>query len=102
MAKMKVKWTFFAKQQRDEIFDYWNKRNKSKSYSKKLLHIIRQRTNQLKIFPFTGKKMPVENVRILIFKNYSLVYYIEDDIISIISFWENHQDPEKLNQILGL
>ncbi|MBD8081162.1 type II toxin-antitoxin system RelE/ParE family toxin [Chryseobacterium caseinilyticum] len=102
MAKIKVVWTHFAKQQRDEIFDYWNRRNKSTSYSKKLKHLIRQRTNQLKIFPFTGKKMLTENVRILILKNYSLVYYIEKDTISIISFWENHHNPEKLDKILGL
>ncbi|WP_262152467.1 type II toxin-antitoxin system RelE/ParE family toxin [Chryseobacterium foetidum] len=102
MAKVKLVWTHFAKQQRDEIFDYWNKRNKSTAYSKKLRHIFRQRTDQLKSFPYTGKKMLFENVKILVFKNYSLVYYIEEETISIISFWENHQNPEKLNQILGL
>ena len=36
MDEIKVIWTKIAIQQRDEIFDYWNNRNKTDSYSKKL------------------------------------------------------------------
>ena len=48
MAKIKIEWSHFAKQQRDEIFIYWNNRNKSTVYSKKLKSIIKEKTNQLK------------------------------------------------------
>lgn len=101
MAKIKVEWTHFAKQQRDEIFEYWNNRNRSNSYSKKLKIIIKEKTNQLKTQSFSGKKTIDENTRMLVFKNYSLIYYIEKETISIISFWENHQNPEKLLEILN-
>lgn len=36
MDGLTIFWTQTAKQQRDHIFDYWNNRNKSKSYSRKL------------------------------------------------------------------
>ncbi|MCY0969342.1 type II toxin-antitoxin system RelE/ParE family toxin [Chryseobacterium wangxinyae] len=102
MVKIKIEWSHFAKQQRDEIFIYWNNRNKSTVYSKKLKSIIKEKTNQLKIQPLSGKKTSEENIRILILKNYSLFYTITPETIYIISFWENHQNPEKLNTILGL
>ncbi|VXB18129.1 MULTISPECIES: type II toxin-antitoxin system RelE/ParE family toxin [Chryseobacterium] len=102
MAKIIIEWSHFAKQQRDEIFEYWNNRNKSTNYSKKLRNIIKDKTNQLKIYPFTGKKLFSENIRTLVFKNYSLVYNIEKDTVFIVAFWENHQNPEKLENIFGL
>ena len=102
MAEIKVEWTHFAKKQRDEIFEYWNSRNRSNSYSKKLSLVIKEKTNQLKFQPFSGKKTINETTRMLVFKNYSLIYNIEQETISIISFWENHQNPESLENILGL
>lgn len=102
MAKLKIEWTHFAKQQRDDVFEYWNNRNKSKFYSKKLRIIIKKKTNQLKNQPYLGKEIIDKNTRMLVFKNHSLVYHFEKETISIISFWENHQNPEKLENILGL
>ncbi|KFC22004.1 type II toxin-antitoxin system RelE/ParE family toxin [Epilithonimonas lactis] len=102
MAEIKVEWTHFAKKQRDEIFEYWNNRNKSNSYSKKLNLVIKEKTSQLKFQLFSGKKTINETKRMLVFKNYSLIYNIEQETISIISFWENHQNPEALENILGL
>ncbi|WP_027385044.1 type II toxin-antitoxin system RelE/ParE family toxin [Epilithonimonas caeni] len=102
MAGLKVEWTHFAKKQRDEIFEYWNNRNKSKSYSQKLRITIKEKTDQLKIQPFSGKKTINDTTRMLVFKNYSLIYNIEKETISIISFWENHQNPETLKNFLGL
>jgi len=57
MAQLKIIWTAFTKQQRDEIFHFWNIRNKSTLYSKKLRLLIKNRTNQLKDHPYSGKKI---------------------------------------------
>lgn len=102
MVALKIEWTHFAKQQRDDIFVYWNNRNKNNSYSKKLRIIIKEKTNQLKTQPYLGKEIVDKDTRMLVFKNHSLVYHIEKETITIISFWENHQNPEKLENILGL
>ncbi len=41
-------WTQTAIKQRDHMFDYWNNRNKSNSYSKKLNLAVRERVELLK------------------------------------------------------
>ncbi len=102
MAQLKLIWSYTAKQQRDEIFSYWNRRNKSTNYSKKLKIIIKQNTDILKIQPYLGKEILKTTHRVLVFKNFSLIYIIENNALNIISFWENHQNPEKLTTNLGL
>lgn len=74
MAELEVVWSHFAKSQRDEIFKYWNHRNKSNYFSKKLRLKIKSKTEQLKIQPLSGKEIGESSCRILIFGNYSLVY----------------------------
>ena len=57
MDGLKVFWTQTAKEQRDYIFDYWNKRNKSTNYSEKLNISIRERISLLKNHPEIGKEV---------------------------------------------
>jgi toxin YoeB len=47
MALLKIFWTSTAIKQRNYIFEYWNERNKSKSYSQKLNLKIKERTELL-------------------------------------------------------
>lgn len=35
MARLKVFWTVTAVKQRNHVFEFWNERNKSNSFSKK-------------------------------------------------------------------
>ncbi len=56
MDGLKIFWTLTAIKQRDHIFDFWNKRNKNNSYSKKLNLQIRKRVSQLRFQPEMGKK----------------------------------------------
>ncbi|MFT4855534.1 MAG: plasmid stabilization system protein ParE [Algoriphagus sp.] len=55
MDELEIFWTKTALGQRDLIFDYWNVRNKSKSYSKKLNIQIRSRIATIKENPEIGK-----------------------------------------------
>lgn len=56
MAELSVFWTNTALKQRKFTFEYWNDRNKSTTYSKKLNSSIKERTNILKTNPELGKK----------------------------------------------
>ncbi len=47
MAKRNVIWTRTADLQFVGILEYWVKRNKSNSYSKKLITIVSERTKQI-------------------------------------------------------
>ena len=50
----KLKWTATAIKQRNAIFEYWNSRNKSDLYSKKLNLKIKESTTLLKLPPELG------------------------------------------------
>lgn len=54
MAERKVVWTKNAIKNRIDIFDYWNHRNKSKIFSKKLYKEFLEAVNLLKYNPETG------------------------------------------------
>ena len=57
MAELTIFWTNTAIKQRNYTFEYWNERNKSTTYSKKLNSSLKERINILKINPELGKKL---------------------------------------------
>ncbi len=63
MVRLKVVWTKTAYKQRNSIFKYWNDRNKSNSYSTKLLKEINSRILQISTFPEIGKSVDFKNTR---------------------------------------
>lgn len=96
MDGLTVLWTNTARKQRDHVFNYWNKRNKSIAYSKKINMAIRQRTDLLKIYPEMGKLTDFKDTRMVIMRHYSILYQIQRPKIIITAFWDNRDDPEKL------
>jgi len=102
MDEIKIAWTKIAQNQRDLIFEYYNTRNKSFNYSKKLKLEIKQHTNLLKQQPEIGKRIKNTDFRNIFFGNYSLVYKKKSNVIYISALWDNRHNPEKLKTILGL
>jgi len=102
MDEVKVIWTHIAIRQRNLIFDYWNNRNKSTAYSKKLKLLLKQKTNIIKEHSDIGKRIKHSNLRALFFSNYSIIYTENLGDIYIMGFWDNRQNPQKLNDLLGL
>ena len=102
MDEVKIVWTTLARRERDVIFDYWNKKNKSNHDSKKLNLIIYQKIDLLKSNPFIGIETDFKPYRILLFENYGLVYRSEEELLYIISVWDHRQNPSKLKKLLGL
>ena len=100
MDGLKIFWAQTAKRQRDNIFDYWNKQNKSTSYSKKLNLSIRERIGLLKTYPKMGKETDFRETRVISLGHYSILYKIHKSKIIITGFWDNRQDPEKLMKFL--
>lgn len=96
MAKRAVVWTDTAKLQRRKIFEYWNKRNGSTRYSKKLLKFISARIQQLVEHPFSGKETEIEGIRITSLGHFSIVYILTETQLIVIGFWDTRQNPEKL------
>ena len=100
MAKRTVRWTRTADIQYVGILEYWVKRNKSTTYSKKLIKIVAERTKQIAETPFIYKKTDFKDTRVVSLGNFSIFYKMTDEQILITSFWDNRQDPKKLLRIL--
>jgi plasmid stabilization system protein ParE len=96
MVKRKVNWTNTASIQLREVLEFWVRRNKSKTYSLKLLTKIESRINTLIEFPFEYPETSFPEVRVAAMNHYSIFYKVTDDIIIILAFWDNRQDPKKL------
>ena len=100
MAKLNLFWSETALKQRTETFKYWNEKNGSNTYSKRLLSLIKERTNRLLIFPELGRKVNIDKTRAISIEHFSLFYEIVEDRIVIISFWDNRRDPKELLKLL--
>lgn len=96
MARLNVRWTLTAIKQRNQVFEYWNDRNKSTSFSIKLNHKIKERLTVLKTNPLIGKQTEYKDTRVISLGHYSILYkQIEHNLI-ITGFWDNRQNPKTL------
>ncbi len=100
MAKRNVIWTRTADIQFVGILEYWVKRNKSNSYSKKLLKLVSERTNQIAEKPLIYKATDFKDTRVASLGNFSIYYKFNNTEIIITAFWDNRQNPKKLLKIL--
>lgn len=94
MAKRRIIWSKSAIKERREIFDYWNNRNKSKDFSKKLYYLFLKTINPLKENPEIGVLDKVYNFRYLIIKEYLIFYEFNDTEIYILKIWDGRRNPE--------
>jgi|SaaInl0LU_22_DNA_1037365.scaffolds.fasta_scaffold78087_1 plasmid stabilization system protein ParE len=100
MARLKLFWTETALNQRTDTFKFWNDKNNSNLYSKRLALIIKDRTDRLLVFPEIDRKINFKNIRVISIEHFSLFYEIVEDKIVITSFWDNRRDPKKLLKLL--
>lgn len=101
MAERNVVWTKTADLQFVGILEYWVRKNKSNSYSKKLVGLVSERTKQIAENPFIYKSTDFKEVRVASMGNFSIFYKITETQIIIYAFWDNRQNPKKLLTILG-
>jgi hypothetical protein len=100
MAKRNIVWTKTADIQFVGILEYWVEKNKSNTFSKKLLKLITERTSLISEKPFIYKSTDFKDVRVASLKNFSIYYKVTDEQILITAFWDNRQNPKKLLKIL--
>lgn len=96
MERLRIVWTLTALKQRNYVFEYWNEKNKSKSYSQKLNQRIKERINLLKSHPELGKPVEFPGTRALSLGHYSIFYKRIDSTLIITAFWDNRQNPKRL------
>lgn len=99
MAEIKIIWANIAIRQRNKTFEYWNERNGSTSYSKKLNGRIKENLQTAALNPEIGKISDGNDYRMISLGHYSIVYKLVANSIYVLAFWDNRQNPKKL---LGL
>jgi len=100
MAEIKVFWTKKAILLRNQIFQYWNARNKSNNYSRKLNAKIKESISLLKANPEMGRLTEFQNTRAIFLGHYSILYKWNHSEIIITAVWDNRQNPENLLKML--
>ena len=96
MAFKKIIWSDIAKLQFRDILEFYTERNKSVTYSLKLLKETEDLLDILSKNEFIGRLTSNKSTRVIPFKAYLIFYDIRDDRIEIISYWDNRQDQSKL------
>ena len=93
----KIIWSKRSQNDRKEIFRYWNKRNKSNEYSKKLNRLFNEAIRLVAEYPHIGKRTDDKDARIKIVRDFLIIYEIDvQDQIVILAIWNSRQDPAKL------
>ena len=90
----RVVWTTFARKSRKEIFLYWDNRNKSKTYSKKLNFLFQEALKIVAKFPQMSEASNNEDIRLKIVTHFELIYHVFEDQITVIDIWDTRQNPE--------
>ena len=95
MAKKTIIWSNRANQELIDVLDYFNKRNKSTLYSHKILLELEELLDTLSSNIFIGRLASDKQTRVLVMKKYLIFYEVNNEIINILSFWDNRQDLKK-------
>lgn len=94
MAKRKIVWSNRAIKRLYGILEFYDQRNKSKTYSKKLYQLLQKQVKILLKFPEIGLKTTEESTRGLIIDDYIIYYQITKDKIIIHTIRDCRQDPD--------
>ncbi|WP_394775568.1 type II toxin-antitoxin system RelE/ParE family toxin [Flavobacterium sp.] len=97
---VKIIWTDTAVIQRRKILAYWTKRNKSPTYSKKLISEIAQRVQFLVNNPEIYIKTSFPDIRTSTLGHYNIFYKTTSTELIVIAFWDNRRNPKILSRIL--
>jgi len=96
MAERIIVWSSKAKIDLKNQYDFYNFRNKSKTYSFKLHRKIQKEFKLLLKQPEIGKKTNKIGIRGLLIDNHYVFYEIYQKHIVILAVWQNSQNPSKL------
>ena len=87
-------WSIEARNSRKSIFDYWNNRNKSKVYSRKLNLLFNTNLKILIQLPESGKPTFREDVKFIIVSHFEVIYKITPNEIVVLDIWDTRQNPK--------
>ena len=96
MAKRKIIWSHKARIKLTQILEFYNERNKSKTYSAKLHKEIQKSIKLILRQSSLGIKTNLKSIRALIIGDYIIFYEATKSELIIHSLWDCRQNPEDL------
>ena len=100
IRELKVSWSSEAEIQYYDILLFWIEKTKSEKYSEQIENEVTKIIQTLKDFPRIGAIYQKREVRrVIVLSYYSIFYRLleEENEIEIVAFWDNRNDPRKLN-----
>lgn len=91
---LRIIWSIDAQISRRSIFEYGNKRNKSRVYSNKLNILFNESIKQVSMLHEIGKPTELKNIRLKIVSHYELIYEVIDNKITILDIWDTRQNTQ--------
>lgn len=95
-----VIWAERAQQERIAIFTYWNIRNESFIFSRKLNELIKDSLKLISKHPLIGQLTRKKNVRVKVLRDYLIIYEVTDGEIIVLSLWDCRQNPKEFRRII--
>ena len=78
----------------EAILRYFDERNGSDAYSRKLMGMIHSQIQMLATFPEIGRMTDCPGVRILFVERYGIEYQIRDNVILIVDIYSCLTNPD--------
>jgi plasmid stabilization system protein ParE len=93
----RIIWSNQAETDYIDILKYWIEHNKSNKYSSKLMLEVEKKEKMISQNPYIGSPSEIKGVKyVLIDKNFSLYYRINEDVVEVLAFWDNRRNPENI------
>ncbi len=99
MAAKEIIWSSRAKQELKDTLEFFAERNGNSDYSLKILFEVEDITTTLSKSEFIGRLTSNKITRVIPMKVYLIFYEINNDVIEIVSFWDNRQNPKESSSI---
>jgi toxin YoeB len=95
----KIEWTIEGRESKLEILKYWNNRNQSNSYSKKLNKLFTDSLKAIVKYPQIGKTTEEPDIKYITVRAYHIFYRELPGSILILLIWDSRRDPDSLINI---
>lgn len=90
----KIIWSNEAVAQFEQTIEYWTKRNKSGSYSDKIVFRTNEVIKLIVLNPNIGISTKYKSIKMRIVLDRFYVFYREnDEVLEILKFWDTRQNP---------
>ncbi|RDV14610.1 type II toxin-antitoxin system RelE/ParE family toxin [Pontibacter diazotrophicus] len=100
MAKKRIVWSKEARADFKATLEFYNERNGSSTYSRKLANQVFKATENLQTNNHLGISTSDPDVRVLIKDTFSIFYELKGEIILVLIIWDSRRNPDELKKYL--